>query len=141
MRAPRLESARDPPCWYFLIVGGSNGPPQPRYTGSRPEGVRSWIADCFSHRLSARPPRLGRRDRRSASPGARGDQYERPPGEPTRDGAAARRRQEVELPPYERYLAEFEEMLTAVREDKPLSVTPTEDLIVQETLVRASDMA
>ena len=50
-------------------------------------------------------------------------------------------RQEVELPPYERYLAEFEEMLTAVREDKPLSVTPTEDLIVQETLVRASDMA
>ena len=50
-------------------------------------------------------------------------------------------RQQVEIPSYQRYLAEFEEMLRAVREDKPLSVTPTEDLIVQETLVRASDMA
>ena len=50
-------------------------------------------------------------------------------------------RQQVDLPPFQRYLAEFDEMLTAVREDKPLSVTPAEDLIVQETLVRASDMA
>ncbi len=50
-------------------------------------------------------------------------------------------RQQVDLPPFQRYLAEFDEMLTAVREDKPLSVTPSEDLIVQETLVRASDMA
>ena len=50
-------------------------------------------------------------------------------------------RQVVDLPPYQRYLGEFEEMLTAVRENKPLPVTPAEDLIVQETLVRASDMA
>ena len=50
-------------------------------------------------------------------------------------------RQEVNLPSYERYLGEFAEMLHSVRDSKPLSVNSREDLIVHETLVRASGMA
>ena len=50
------------------------------------------------------------------------------------------RLQKVKLPPYERYVDDFKEMASAVRGEKPLSVSPRENLLVQETLIRASQM-
>ncbi len=44
------------------------------------------------------------------------------------------------MPAYRRYAPEFEELAKCIRSGKPLSVTPQEDLLVQETLVRACDM-
>jgi len=45
--------------------------------------------------------------------------------------------QSVELPPYRRYVGEFNELADAIRNGKSLSVTPEQELMVQETLVRA----
>jgi predicted dehydrogenase len=47
---------------------------------------------------------------------------------------------QVSLPPFERYKGDFAELLECVRTGKPLSVTLDEDLLVQEALLRASDM-
>lgn len=46
----------------------------------------------------------------------------------------------VDLPPYERYVDDFVELAAAVRGDKPIAVTPQEDLVVQEALIKASGM-
>ena len=46
----------------------------------------------------------------------------------------------VDLPPYKRYVDDFVELAAVVRGDKPIAVTPREDLIVQEALVAASAM-
>ena len=48
--------------------------------------------------------------------------------------------QKVELPPYRRYVAEFAELALCIRERKPLSTSLDTELLVQETLLRASDM-
>lgn len=48
--------------------------------------------------------------------------------------------QEVALPAYRRYVGEFEELARAVRTGGRLGVTPEEDVLVQETLLRASQM-
>ena len=44
------------------------------------------------------------------------------------------------MPEYKRYVPEFAELAQAIRANQPLSVTPEEDLLVQETLMRACDM-
>jgi predicted dehydrogenase len=49
-------------------------------------------------------------------------------------------RQEVKLPAYRRYVDEFVALAAAIRENKPLAVTPEEELRVQEWLLRACDM-
>ncbi len=46
----------------------------------------------------------------------------------------------VELPPYRRYVGDFEELATAIRDSRPLSVTPEQELAVQETIIKASQM-
>ncbi len=48
--------------------------------------------------------------------------------------------QQVKLPPYHRYVEDFKELAAAVRSGKPLSITPREELIVQEALIHACDM-
>jgi predicted dehydrogenase len=48
--------------------------------------------------------------------------------------------QTVPLPPYTRYIDDFKEFASAIQAGKPLSITPQEDLLVQETLLRACDM-
>ncbi len=48
--------------------------------------------------------------------------------------------QAVSLPPYERYVGDFEELAGAVRGERTLSVTPEEDMMVHETLIEASAM-
>ncbi|MCS6952995.1 MAG: Gfo/Idh/MocA family oxidoreductase [Bryobacterales bacterium] len=48
--------------------------------------------------------------------------------------------QEVPLPPYRRYVGEFDELARAIRTGGQLGVTPEEDLLVQETLLWASQM-
>ncbi len=45
--------------------------------------------------------------------------------------------QTVSLAPYRRYVGDFEELSEAIRLQKPLSITPQEDLLVHETLMRA----
>jgi predicted dehydrogenase len=50
------------------------------------------------------------------------------------------RTQTVKLPPFRRYMGDFAELAEAVRAKRPLAVTPEEDLLVQETLLRASEM-
>jgi predicted dehydrogenase len=47
---------------------------------------------------------------------------------------------QVKLPPYGRYIADFAALARAVRDNRPLDVTPDEDLLVQEALIRASGM-
>jgi len=49
-------------------------------------------------------------------------------------------RSTVKLPPYTRYADDFTELEEAARTGRPLSVTPEEDLLVQETLLRACGM-
>lgn len=49
-------------------------------------------------------------------------------------------RNNVKLPAYQRYADDFVELEAAVREGRPLSITPAEDLLVQETLLRACGM-
>jgi len=48
--------------------------------------------------------------------------------------------QTIELPPFRRYVGDFAELAAAVRAKRPLAITPEEDLLVQETLLRASEM-
>ncbi len=48
--------------------------------------------------------------------------------------------QEVSLGPFRRYSGDFVELAEAVRGARPLAITPQEDLLVQEALLRASDM-
>lgn len=48
--------------------------------------------------------------------------------------------QSVPLPPYRRYVGCFEELAVAIGHGRPLSVTLQEDLLVQETLMRACEM-
>ena len=50
------------------------------------------------------------------------------------------RTQTVKLPAFRRYVGDFAELAEAVRAKRPLAVTPEEDLLVQETLLRASEM-
>jgi predicted dehydrogenase len=47
---------------------------------------------------------------------------------------------QVKLPPYRRYVADFAALARAVRDNQPLHVIPEEDLLVHETLIRASGM-
>ena len=44
------------------------------------------------------------------------------------------------MPAYARYAPELEDLADAIRTNRPLTVTPEEDLLVQETLMRACDM-
>ena len=48
--------------------------------------------------------------------------------------------QTVKLPPYRRYEGDFVELAAAVRGDRSLSVSLEEEIVVQETLLRASEM-
>ncbi len=48
--------------------------------------------------------------------------------------------QKIETSPYVRFEDDFKELAAAVRQGKPLSVTPMEDLIVQEAVIEASGM-
>ncbi len=48
--------------------------------------------------------------------------------------------QQVALPAYRRYVDDFAELALAIRARKPLSVSLNEELLVQETLLRASGM-
>jgi predicted dehydrogenase len=50
------------------------------------------------------------------------------------------RMQTVELPPFRRYVGDFAELAEAIRAKRPLAVTPQEDLLVHEMLLRASGM-
>ena len=42
--------------------------------------------------------------------------------------------------PYRRYVGDFDELAEAIRTRQPLSITPQDDLLVQETLLEASEM-
>jgi hypothetical protein len=46
----------------------------------------------------------------------------------------------INLPPFQRYVGDFQALAESVRTGKPLSVSPGEDLMVQEALLRASEM-
>ncbi len=46
----------------------------------------------------------------------------------------------VEMPAFQRYVADFEALAESVKTGKPLSVSPAQDLAVQEALLRASNM-
>lgn len=48
--------------------------------------------------------------------------------------------QTAALPPYERYVPEFADLADAVRAGRPLEVTPEEDALVQEWLLKACEM-
>jgi hypothetical protein len=48
--------------------------------------------------------------------------------------------QTIPMPAYARYAPELEDLADAIRTNRPLTVTPEEDLLVQETLMRACDM-
>lgn len=48
--------------------------------------------------------------------------------------------QTVPLPDYRRYVGDFAELAEAIRSKRPLSITPDEDLLVHEALLRASEM-
>lgn len=48
--------------------------------------------------------------------------------------------QSVPMPPYTRYVDDFVELAAAIRGEAKLRVTPEEDLLVQEILLRASGM-
>jgi predicted dehydrogenase len=55
-------------------------------------------------------------------------------------GPYAAKNQIVTYPQYKRYIPEFAELAEAIRQKRPLAVTPQEDLLVQETLLRACEM-
>jgi len=48
--------------------------------------------------------------------------------------------QVINFPPYRRYVPEFAELAACVRAGKPLAVTPEEDALVHEALLKASGM-
>jgi CRISPR-associated endonuclease Cas3-HD len=47
---------------------------------------------------------------------------------------------QINLPEYRRYIADFAALARAVRDGQPLHVAPDEDLLVHEALIRASGM-
>lgn len=47
---------------------------------------------------------------------------------------------QMQLPSFQRYVADFEDLARCVRSGEPLAVTPEEELLVQEALLRASGM-
>ncbi len=49
--------------------------------------------------------------------------------------------QDVPLPPYKRYVDDFAELAAAVRGEKPLTASLDDELLVAETVLRASGMA
>ena len=49
-------------------------------------------------------------------------------------------KQTVPMPDYRRYVGDFAELAAAVRGQRPLSVSLDEELLVQETVVRACEM-
>jgi hypothetical protein len=49
--------------------------------------------------------------------------------------------QEITFPPYQRYVADAADMARIVRGEKPADFSCTRDLDVQETVLRASNMA
>lgn len=55
-------------------------------------------------------------------------------------GPYASGKQQIKLPPYQRYVDEFTALAAAIREEKPLPVSFEQELIVQDTLMRACDM-
>ena len=55
-------------------------------------------------------------------------------------GPYAKGRQQVPMPPYERYEGDLQELAAAVRGETKLRVSYDEDLMVQEALLRASGM-
>lgn len=55
-------------------------------------------------------------------------------------GPYAKGTQNVPMPEYKRYVPEFAELARVIRSGEALSVTPEEDLLVQETLMRACEM-
>jgi predicted dehydrogenase len=56
------------------------------------------------------------------------------------DGPYRKGSQQVPLPEYRRYVDDFIELAACIRENKPLSTTPEQDLAIQETLLRACEM-
>ncbi|MGH7484325.1 MAG: hypothetical protein ACREMY_01820, partial [bacterium] len=48
--------------------------------------------------------------------------------------------QQLMLPNYRRYVDDFIELAAAVRGEKKLAVTPAEDLLVEEAVLRCSGM-
>jgi predicted dehydrogenase len=48
--------------------------------------------------------------------------------------------QEVPFAPFRRYAGDFAELAEAIQNNRPLAITPDQDLAVQEVLLRASDM-
>ena len=46
----------------------------------------------------------------------------------------------VPMPPYRRYVDDFKDLAAAIAEGRPLAITPQQDLLVQETLLRACEM-
>jgi len=48
--------------------------------------------------------------------------------------------QTVPLPAFQRYVGDFVDLAEAVRAKRPLAITPDEDLLVHEALLRASEM-
>lgn len=54
--------------------------------------------------------------------------------------AKGKGRQKIATAPYVRFEDDFRELAAAIREGKPLSVTPLQDLIVQEAVIEASGM-
>lgn len=47
---------------------------------------------------------------------------------------------QMQLPPFQRYVADFDDLARCVRSGQPLPITPEEELLVQEALLRASGM-
>jgi predicted dehydrogenase len=55
-------------------------------------------------------------------------------------GPYAAGRQDVPMPAYQRYVDEFAALAAAIRSGRPLAVSAADELLVQETLLRASEM-
>jgi predicted dehydrogenase len=58
----------------------------------------------------------------------------------TAAGSYTKGRQKIKTAPYIRFEDDFKELAEAIRQGKPLSVSPMEDLIVQEAVIEASGM-
>lgn len=58
----------------------------------------------------------------------------------TAAGGYAKGKQKITTAPYVRFEDDFNEFAAAIRQGKPLSVSPMEDLIVQEAVIEASGM-
>ena len=55
-------------------------------------------------------------------------------------GPYAKGAQNVPLPAYQRYVDDFRELAAAVRGERPLTASLDEELLVAETILRASEM-